>query len=1208
VTNDVFAVWLKRNTFERMRVSLSTTRFWIGLTLASCLLTGLSRATETSFPPVDGEPLGTVSAGAIVLHDNWQMREEAIAGNHGDTFSSPTFDAKDWYSATVPTTALATLVRHGVYPDPIMGMNMMKIPDVNEAENTRYDLLKYSHLPDHSNPFDRPYWFRTSFTLPASYQGQTVWLHLDGINYRADVWLNGQQIANANDVVGMFKRFRFDISKLAKTDGASNTLAIRIHQLDVPGDPVLEQLGGVFGHLGPNCGDRQILANVSMYQSVGWDWTPSVRDRNMGIWQHVWLEATGPVAVRDPAGFVDVNWKPGQDAPIKVRGYLDNPGQQPVSTDLDVSIAPEGFDGPTVEFKQNISAASGRNEFILLPTDHPELVLHNPKVWWPDTYGDHPLYKLTVSAAVGGKPSSLASSLLGVRTVGTYALASGGRAFTCNGRTIRLSGGAWIPDTMLSWSAQRYRDEVRLMAEGNQTVVRVNGCGIMPPDVFFDSCDRNGLMVWEDFSRSSPPDGGQADPKVLMDNMVDCVDRMRSHPSLLLWEGSNEVPAQSNWVQPMQDTVLPAMDGTRPWTVTSNEAPRNPGGITMHSGGLYLQTPLRKLFYLYAHDPNFVCKNEIGMAAPMNINSVVQSIPDWDQTDDKNFPLNVSFGFHDATDGYYDATHRAIGQQFGPMPDLMEYLWLGDLYHGEFYRGVYEAANKARPRNAGTHLWKVNASWPSMVWELFDWYLHTYSGYYQMKEALKPVHVQYSIDDSGVQVVSTQPDALKGAKVHAEIVSLTGVTEATADFTVDAAADATTSAGSLADQFANCHAHFLALTLTTADGKVLDHDVRWVADDDVCWELQALAPATVVGTVKDTHVDGEETVDTVGIENTSSLPALDVRSEILSGPQGGEVLPSFWTDNALNLMPHEKREVTVRYRTALLAGAEPHLIIEGFNVMPREINIVDGKVVPLSIKLDTCETAPDRNDSPTVKLTYANTGTSGLRYTSWPIPLAVDGQVVRYAHVDVSGSKETSQTVSFAGLLPGDHEVKAGFPDLAATQGSAKVTVAPLPTNLFVPPPVKALATSETPGMEVGHLFDGTLTPASIGTANNLGGAYMAGSKDNAPLIWTDYGTAIKARGLAFAQPPSSPPDANNVTTINVWFLTTDPGGPVIPNSTKNPKDKRPPDETIYIKWHTDATLRMFPFVHNRLGQFVIMQLVGHRATVGGSELRLIAQ
>jgi hypothetical protein len=659
------------------------------------------------------------------------------------------------------------------------------------------------------------------------------------------------------------------------------------------------------------------------------------------------------------------------------------------------------------------------------------------------------------------------------------------------------------------------------------------------------------------------------------------------------WEGSNESVPQQDWAQPMQDRVLPAMDGTRPWIISSDRnAPWAVPITHMNSGGPYEQQPLRRLFYLYAHDPHFTCKDEIGTACPMNINSIAQSIPDWDQTNDKDFPLN-------------DATHRDIAQQFAPMPDLMEFLWIGDLFDGEFYRGVYEAANKARPRNAGTHLWKVNASWPSMVWELFDWYLHPNSGYYQMKEALKPIHVQYSIDDDGVQVVSTLPDALKAARVHAEIVSLQGAPESTADFTVDAAADATTPAGSLAGKFADCHAHFLALTLTGADGKVLDRDVRWVADDDVCWELQTLAPATVLGTVKDTHIDGVETVITIGIENTSDHPACDVRSEIVSGLQGGEVLPSFWSDNALILMPHEKREVTVRYRTALLAGAQPHLIVEGFNVMPSEINIADGKLVPLSIKLFACESAPQRNGNPTVKLTYVNAGASGPRYTSWPIPVMVDGQGVRYAHVDVSGSKETSQTVSFSDLLPGEHEVKAGFSEFTQTQGATKITVAPFPPIQFAPAPVKMLTSSQSPsGGEVAHLFDGNLSPASIGTTDGLGGAYMSSLKDNAPIIWTDYGKAIKANALVFAQPPSSPPYANNVTAIKLWFFTADPGiGPVIPDY----KLKHAPDETILVRWHRDATLRVYPFVRARSGQYVIMQLVGRSASAGGSELRLIS-
>ena len=167
-----------------------------------------------------------------------------------------------------------------------------------------------------------------------------------------------------------------------------------------------------------------------------------------------------------------------------------------------------------------------------------------------------------------------------------------------------------------------------------------------------------------------------------------------------------------------------------------------------------------------------------------------------------------------------------------------------------------------------------------------------------------------------------------------------------------------------------------------------------------------------------------------------------------------------------------------------------------------------------------------------------------------------------------------------------------------------KITVTPLPVQ-FVPPPVKTLASSETPGMEASHLFDGTLSPNSIGTAKDLGGVYMAAPKENAPVIWTDYGKPIKASGLAFAQPPSSLPDANHATTVNLWFFDTDPGGgPVVPKTTR----PRGPDETITMQWHHDSRLRAYPFGRPRAGQFVIMQLVGHGASVGGGELRLIAQ
>jgi len=1177
-----------------------------------------------SFPPVDAEPLCVVSSNAIVLHDGWYMKEEALVGNHGEKFSLSDFKTLDWYPTSVPTTPLATLVRNGIYPDPIIGTNMMKIPDVNEVENKRYDLLKFSQLPDHSNPFDRPYWFRTSFRLSNDNQGKVIWLHLDGINYRADVWLNGKQIASANDVAGMFERFRFEITKEASIGGI-NTLAVRIHQLDVPGDPLYEQLDGVRGDFGPNAGDAQILKNVTMYQTIGWDWTPSVRDRNIGIWQHVWVEATGPITVRDPAGFVDPQWQSNADAPITVRGYLDNATASNVPTKLKVRIEPIGFEAPVIETETSINAVPGRHEFVLRPVDHHELVIQKPHVWWPVTYGDHPLYKLSVTATVDGKTSGSASSLLGVRTVGSYILPSGGRAFLCNGRTIRLTGGAWIPDTMLSWSAQRYRDEIRLMAAGNHTVVRVNGCGIMPPDAFFDACDRDGLLVWEDFSSTSPT-GQTVDTKVMLPNMIDTVDRLRSHPSLLLWEGCNESVPQQSWAEPMQNKLLLSMDGTRPWVVSSAHDASWAPPVHMQSGGPYSWIPIKMWFQKYDH--GLACKNEVGMPCPMPINSVVKAIPDWEQSNDEDFPLNKIFGFHDATSKFYGSIHNEIGKHFSPMPDLSEYLQLADLYIGSNYRAIYEAANKGRPFNSGTHLWKVNAAWPSMMWQIYDWYMRPNAGYYGMKAACKPLHVQHSLDDNGIQVVSTLPKSQK-LRVQAEIISMTGAQEITKNFDVDALADATTSAGSLKDAITDDQIHFLALTLTDTNGQVLDRDVRWVQKDQLWTSLQTLAPATITASVKKQDIKGDETVFSMNVENASSIPAVNVWVEVLRGAQGQEVLPSFWSENALTLLPHEKRDLTISFRTALLAGNKPHFMVEGFNVIPSETVATTSATAPLSIKVLSVEPAPDRNGLPTVTISCVNMGTSGERYTSWPIAVMLDGQLNRFVHLDLKGTLPGHTTVSFQGLTPGDHKISVAVPKqetVAATTihvGKALeiISFLPIPTAIKAP----SIARDDQINKEIKDIFGSLWIPEMVGTthtsiaptANKVekqkadiplktdpttAQASTNEAKFSRLILWSDYGKSLQSRGLVYGRRWSSwNPPTDKIKQINLWFYTANPSV-----STKAPSTS--PDETLQICEPEGMKPAYYPFTHSHTGRFVIMELDGQlNGKKGSYSFRLVA-
>lgn len=996
-------------------------------------------AGEPSLPAVDAEPLSAVAPSALVLHADWQMRESAVAGDDGASFSRAGFSAADWYKTSVPTTALVTLVRHRVYPDPYVGLNNMLIPDASDDHNRRYKLSQYSHLPNKANPWAKPYWFRREFGLPKEYAGKTVWLHLDGINYRADVWLNGRQVADAKAVVGMFRRFRFDVSSFVNQEGP-NALAVRIHPLDFPGDPVHEQLDGPTGLYGPNGGDGDILRNVTQYCSIGWDWIASARDRNLGLWQHVWLEATGPVAVRDPAAMTDVHLPGAAEAAVTVRCQLDNPSSIERKVDLSVRIAPDGFAGEPVEFQTKATAAPhALTEVVLKPQDYPALVLKRPRLWWPVTYGDQPLYRLTVEARLDGQMSSRAVRRFGVRAVGSVVLPSGGRAFTVNGRVIRMTGGAWVPDFLSNWSAQRYRDEVRLMAEGNHTIVRINGCGIVPPDAFFDACDRYGLLVWEDLSRTSMEgtyrkDGmpkntwtpAHCDPGVYLDNMKDCIFRLRGRPSLLLWCGSNEAAPQADVGQPLENEILPALDGTRPWLPSSHEKPSwHKEDLRISTGGPYHIVRLPEYFRLYAQDPAFTAKNEVGLLSPPPLNSIAKAVPDHDRPAPEWFPWNRDLGYHDAMDHVLKESDKIIRADLGEPACLAEYLWMGDLYSSLAYRAIYEAANKARPRNAGTHIWKINAAWPSLTQQVFDWYLRPNGGYYGMRSACRPLHVQHSADDQTVQVVSTLAEARPNLKVRITLVDTAGHAEGTEEHIVTAPADATVAVGPLPAVVKNGRLHFLALDLLDAQGRELDHVATWVQKDCRFHELMTLPPAMVDARVTQQSQQDDETIYKVLVRNASNVPAVQVWLEVIRGPLGDEVLPTFWSDNALTLLPGQQRELTARFRANLLAGAEPHLMVEGWNVIPCDRAVGDGQPVPLAMAVAEAE-VHRHGAAGKLQFTATQQGAAGLRWTTWPAAVKVDGKLARYVRVGLRGGATSTAIITLPDLPAGPHRIAVG--------------------------------------------------------------------------------------------------------------------------------------------------------------------------------------
>lgn len=989
-----------------------------------------------SFPKVDKEPLSAIPDGAIVLYEDWRMKESAIIGNNGHKISLPGYQAEKWYPTTVPTTVLGVLLRNGIYPDPYIGLNNMKIPDASDDFNERYDLSQYSHLPDHFNPWSKPYWFRKEFELPADYAGKTVWLNLDGINYRADIWINGRLAEDAQNVVGMFRRFRLNITKFAKP-WKKNAIAIRIHPLDFPGDPVYAQIEGLYGNLGPNGGDGDILRNVTQYCTIGWDWVPAARDRNIGLWQHVSINASGPVVISDPAAFTEVNFSKETMAKVTIRFFVTNATEKEEAVEIKTLIRPESLLGNTVIVNSSVTLkANSQREVILKPKDHAQLQLKNPHLWWPVTYGKQPLYLLKVSAYVQNHLSSTALSKFGVRSLESYVLPSGGRAFKVNGKTIRLTGGAWIPDYLLSWSAQRYRDEARLMAQGNATLVRVNGCGIMPPDVFFDACDKYGLLVWEDFSRTSispqfrkdklksrrPP---ACDPKIYLDNMIDCISRMRGHPSVLLWCGSNEDAPQEDTGKALQDEILPGMDGTRIFLPSSSEKPQwSAIDIRTYTGGPWHMIRLPQYYKLYGSAKGFESRNEIGLTSVPTINTVAASNSDFHVPDKKSFPLNKSMGYHDATGFPIKSLYNIMSDDIGMSSSIVEFLKWGDLYNNQTYRTIFEAANKARPRNEGTILWKSNAAWPSFNWQIYDWNLRANAGYYTMKSACKPLHVQFSHDDGAIQVVSTISQKLTNAAIKVVIHSADGKKQIEKQFKADIPANHTVHVDSIRNLINDESLYFISLDLLSSTGDIIDRTVVWTQKESKWHELLSI-PAVDVACklIHQKEINGEIEYS-FKIENTSALPIVNLIAELTDGAFGKEILPTFWEDNALTMMPHETRNIKVKVRKALITKT-PFLMIEGLNVNPAAWDLTTGGKESLTIKVNDFNLANGRENI-YLNFSASQPENKGNRITTFPVKLAIDGKLYRYLSVGIKYGMDISGKVALRSLTEGRHHIQLG--------------------------------------------------------------------------------------------------------------------------------------------------------------------------------------
>ena len=855
---------------------------WYSLVIAALLTQGAFAAPESK----------------MLLRRDWAIQSAAEVHESGAALSVAGFrPPRAWHPATLPTTVFSALVAAGVYSDPYFGTNLRSAPGV--SYNVGFNFSNAPMPPD--SPFRKPWWFRSEFTLPAEYRGKTLWLGFDGINFRANVWLNGRQIAASDQLAGAWRLFELDVTATAKP-GGTNALAIEVFPPE-PGDLAITFV----------------------------DWNPLPPDKGMGLWRDVSITATGPVAIRYPLVTTHLAGGGQPGAQLGVRAEVRNASAQPVEGVLKGSVE-------RMEFSQPVKLAPHETKVVHFAS----LPVESPRLWWPAQVGAQNLYPLDLAFETGGRTSDTSHTEFGIREVTSELDALGHRLFHINGKNILIRGAGYTFDMLLRSSPERQEAELRYVRDMNLNAVRFEGK--LEDDHFLELCDRMGILVlagwcccdhWEKWAQWD-----KEDEAVAAESLRDQLRRLARHPSVFDWlYGSDNPPPPK--IEQMYLEVIKEVEWPNPYqsSATAKKTPAGETGVKMTGPYEYVPPSYWLLDTKAGGAHGFNTETSPGPAPPP-LESLRRMLPA-----DKLWPINSDWDYH-AGGGQFKNIHvftEALDNRYGRSKSAAEYARKAQVMAYEGHRAMFEAFGRNKYTSTGVIQWMLNNAWPGMIWHLYDWYLRPGGSYFGAKKACEPLHVQYSYDDRSIVVVNSFYQPFANMKVVATAYNLDMSVKFSREAKMDAEPDSSTRVFTLPEMEGLSGTWFLSLKLEDPSDDLVSENFYWLstAPETLEWDkgtwyttptktfadYTALAMLPAVTLQVTSHSTDHSTAVTV--TNPSKSLAFAVHLSVNKEADGEEVLPVLWEDNYFSLLPGQTRKITAMYQTL---KAKTLVAVDGWNV------------------------------------------------------------------------------------------------------------------------------------------------------------------------------------------------------------------------------------------------------------------------------------